>query len=362
LQFINNYNLDIPEIQVIANIPDIDFTDLQGNEFDVNDNEGGEQKKGTLAKRFIVPPFSVLDTRQGYWMERKRAWLSLGIESEIGRGDDLLSLKNAYQTNEAIHKNHKIKIEDVEVPSWVGTSVFDPVLAEIMYTWFNLPGGLVIDPFAGGSVRGIVAGLLKYPYYGLDLSKEQIEANILQADALINEDGILPKYWENDSIEIDEILKGEQADFIFSCPPYFDLEQYSDSPNDLSNMDWGQFVKAYKTIVKKSISLLKNNRFACFVVGDIRDKKGFYRNFTGLTTEAFEGAGAMLYNEIILYNNIASLPIRVGQSFGNFRKVGKVHQNVLVFYKGDPKAVKDIFPAIEVVPIEEILNSNGNDY
>jgi hypothetical protein len=33
-----------------------------------------------------VPPFSVLDARQGYWQERKRAWLSLGIQSEVGRG------------------------------------------------------------------------------------------------------------------------------------------------------------------------------------------------------------------------------------------------------------------------------------
>jgi hypothetical protein len=40
----------------------------------------------TLAERFGVPPFSVLDARQGYWQERKAAWLALGIQSEIGRG------------------------------------------------------------------------------------------------------------------------------------------------------------------------------------------------------------------------------------------------------------------------------------
>ena len=39
-----------------------------------------------LQDRFGVPPFSVLDTRQGYWQERKRHWLSLGIKSELGRG------------------------------------------------------------------------------------------------------------------------------------------------------------------------------------------------------------------------------------------------------------------------------------
>ncbi len=42
--------------------------------------------KVTLADRFLIPPFSVLDARQGYWQDRKRAWLALGIESELGRG------------------------------------------------------------------------------------------------------------------------------------------------------------------------------------------------------------------------------------------------------------------------------------
>ena len=46
-----------------------------------------EMAHKTLAERFIVPPFSVLDARQGYWQERKRAWLALGIQSELGRGE-----------------------------------------------------------------------------------------------------------------------------------------------------------------------------------------------------------------------------------------------------------------------------------
>jgi hypothetical protein len=41
---------------------------------------------GSLSERFLIPPFSVLDARQGYWQERKRAWLALGIQSELGRG------------------------------------------------------------------------------------------------------------------------------------------------------------------------------------------------------------------------------------------------------------------------------------
>lgn len=49
-----------------------------------------EKNLGSLADRFLVVPFSVLDARRGYWQERKSAWMDLGIESELGRGDNLL--------------------------------------------------------------------------------------------------------------------------------------------------------------------------------------------------------------------------------------------------------------------------------
>ena len=28
----------------------------------------------TFIESFVVPPFSTLDTRQGYWIDRKRMW------------------------------------------------------------------------------------------------------------------------------------------------------------------------------------------------------------------------------------------------------------------------------------------------
>lgn len=44
--------------------------------------------RSSLVQRFGVPPFSVLDARQGYWQARKAAWIALGIRSELGRGED----------------------------------------------------------------------------------------------------------------------------------------------------------------------------------------------------------------------------------------------------------------------------------
>ena len=56
-------------------------------------------------------------------------------------------------------------------------------------------------------------------------------------------------------------------------------------------------------------------------------------NFVGDTIKAFIDSGMNYYNEIILYTLLGSLPIRAGNQMNNSRKIGKTHQNVLVFYK-----------------------------
>lgn len=241
-----------------------------------------------------------------------------------------------------------------------GTSIFDPVLCEICYKWFCIEGGQIIDPFAGGSVRGIVAKKLGYEYVGIDLRKEQIEANRKQAEQIFITDG-RPVWIKGNSMNIEKLLPDYRGDLIFSCPPYFDLEVYSDDEADLSNLEWDVFVEQYKGIIRKSVELLNGDSFAVFVVGDVRDKKGFYRNFTGLTVEAFEEAGAMLYNEIILVNVAGSLPIRVSKQFNSGRKVGKMHQNVYVFYKGDPKNIKSKFGEIDFSNVDDLLGNTIDD-
>ncbi|MGE9659190.1 hypothetical protein ACQP6C_11955 [Snodgrassella alvi] len=124
---------------------------------------------------------------------------------------------------------------------------------------------------------------------------------------------------------------------MFTCPPYADLEVYSDDPRDLSTMKYQDFIGVYKEIISKSTFLLKENRFACIVVGEVRDKKGNYYNFVGDTIRAFLDAGLKYYNEAILVTQVGSLAVRAGKPFEKSRKLGKTHQNVLIFVKGDAK-------------------------
>ena len=148
-------------------------------------------------------------------------------------------------------------------------------------------------------------------------------------------------------MHIDTIAKGYEADLLFSCPPYADLEVYSDLKEDISNMSYKEFISIYREIIRKSCNLLKNDRFAVFVVGDVRDKNGFYQNFVSDTIQAFIDSGLMLYNEMILVNAVGTLAIRSGRQFAIGRKVGKQHQNALVFYKGNPKNIKQNYPELD---------------
>lgn len=370
LDFVNNFDLDFPDLQSIMNIQDFDAIEFEGL---LNKNENNSEPiiPSSLKDSFIFPPFSILDTRSGVWQERKRKWLSLGFNSQETREEVELIAKSGQST--AIYElRNKMRDSLGREPNWdeiieyakkkglhvyEGASIFDPVLCELSYKWFCPEGGTILDPFAGGSVRGIVAGILGYQYDGIDLRLDQVEANRKQAE-LLQIRGV--DWFDGDSNEVLDKIFVDEVDFVYSCPPYAYLEKYSDDPKDLSNMTYEDFKIAYFSIVKKSIEQLKDDRFACFVVGDVRDKNGFYINFVSDTIQAFEEAGAKYYNEIILVNVVGSLAIRVRRQFNNGRKVGKMHQNVLVFYKGDPKKIKDNYPELNLGDDLEELNNQPN--
>lgn len=302
-------------------------------------NSGDDNQKGSLAERFLIPPFSVLNAREGWWQQRKRGWLALGIKSEVGRGDALVGYSEAckkgyaksYNTNGTLTEMMGGKAGALDT----GTSIFDPVVCELVYSWFSPIEGVILDPFAGGSVRGIVASKLGRQYIGHELRAEQVAANQQQAAEICGDP--MPAWICGDSRNIDKTCSDVKADLVFSCPPYADLEVYSDDPSDLSTLDYADFKKAYFDIIKKTCNQLKPDSFACFVIGEVRDKKGNYYNFVGDTIQAFLDAGLQYYNEAILVTAVGSLPIRVGKQFEIGRKLGKTHQNILVFLKGDAK-------------------------
>lgn len=305
-------NLDMP-----------DNVDTQDSLFEVEDTP----LPVSLADRFLVPPFSVLDRRSGDWQERKRRWLSMGMRSELGRSEGLLVSSTQFL---------KAKIEDIGT-----TSVFDPVLCEVAYRWYSKQGDRVLDPFAGGSVRGLVASALARWYTGIDLRLEQVEANRQQAH--LGSD-IEPSWVQGDATMLDWYVDGD-FDFVFTCPPYAYLEVYSDDPADLSNMDYNAFLRATADVWAGQYEQLRPDRFAVWVISDVRRAKdgGAYEGLVADTIKQAQAAGFELYNDHVVIDPVGTLMLRAPRWFESTRKVGRSHQHMLVFVKGDPrKAAKRV--------------------
>lgn len=460
-----------------------------------------------LRELFGAPPFSVLNTKEGSWQNRKREWKKLGIESHLGRDAECNAKFDDDLDEKGLNKYGRKPM--------TGISVFDPALCELMYNWYTPEGGRILDPFAGGSVRGVVAHFLGYKYTGIDIRQEQIDSNreqclrilevnnqpqyyvgdsnvvldeflarpvlankvkisvksllqkfqicepnyinevckgrccesagglmvtvhkseeqrikklgaeiengfikdtncgvcVFKKDNLCsihenkpfgckaspftlnknntlivrnryrmlkcyNTESAVPVYlahrWslvqifgEDETSKIitkiqrgdeevyakisqeklniiidndlakhpDRIKKGIEFDTIFTCPPYADLEVYSDLPGDVSNKEYDEFIKLYREIISKSCKVLKRGGYAIFVVGDIRDKQGYYRDFISHTKQAFIDAGCKLYNEVILLQPLGTAMLRAGKVFKSGKKLTKVHENILIFKK-----------------------------
>lgn len=337
------------------------WEDKTGNGSGSDASRQNSAPESSLFDRFVVPPFSILDTRKGYWQDRKKKWYDIIGDMGESRNDTLVTsleikYKDLYQRTREHRKecglsfkeyiDKYVSQEDLEKEQAKivaqGVSILDPVMAEIVCRWFGQENGTAFDCFAGDSVFGFVAAHLGNDFTGIELRDKQAALNNERVE------GMKARYICDDGQNVAHHIEPESQDLLFSCPPYFDLEKYSDLPNDASNQgSYEDFIKILENAFTGAVSCLKQNRFAAICVGDVRDKNtGFYYDFCGDIKRIFKQNGMRLYNEIILVEQTASTALRASR-YMDSRKVAKTHQHLLVFFKGDPKKIKKEFPRIE---------------
>jgi len=352
----------------------------QNTEWEKANESGGTNSQpanASLNDRFVVPPFSIIDTRKGYWQERKKKWRELIGDMGESRNDTLIQspeikYKDLYQRTRQHRKELGISFKeylDKYVPDDVkeheaskvlsaGVSLLDPVMAEIVCRWFGLENCKTFDCFAGDSVFGYVSAYLGNEFVGIELRPEQAELNNTRTESMT------ARYICDDGQNVAQHIEPNSQDLLFSCPPYFDLEHYSDLPNDASNQgSYEDFVAIIRNAFSSAINCLRDNRFAVIVIGDVRDRSsGFYYDLCGDIKRIFKDNGMSLYNEIILIETGASTALRASRYMEN-RKVAKMHQNILVFYKGNTKNIKQNYPKIEYASedLELFRVDSGNE-
>jgi DNA modification methylase len=292
--------------------------------------------KKNLSDWFIVPPFSVLNVSTNTWQERKKIWMKR-IDDKAQARKNKLTMK----AKSGIGLQQGIEFMSIKGDT---TSILDPVLCEVLLHWFTNENHKCFDPFAGDAVFGFCSAYKNRPFIGIELRSEQVEFN----QTLIDLHGLDGRYICDDAVNVTKHIERESVDFIFSCPPYADLEIYSDLENDLSNMDYDVFFNTIDKVFTDCYSRLKNNRFAAIVIGEVRHKNtGVYLGLVPKITKIMMDAGFNYYNEMILATPIGNLHMRAGNYMSGSRKIGKQHQNVLIFYKGNTKFIKKEFKQLK---------------
>ncbi len=281
-----------------------------------NKNYNGSKLKDD----FLFPPFSVFNARDGDWQKRKKEWKQI-------MGNTIEDRENAL--------GYSMVMDMINS----GTSLFDPVLSEILFLWFLPKDEKILNIFAGDVEPNFVAGFKGIKLDGIELRQEQVNVT----EKILKEKNIsCVNMICGDAKDIDNLVKDNEYGLIFSCPPYYNLEEYSDLEQDLSTKSIEEFDMIYKEVIKKSYNKLKDNRFSIFVVSETRDKDGSFTNLVKKTIDFHLDAGFKFYNEMILVTAVGTASLRARQYFEKNRKVARTHQNILVFYKGDINKIKDI--------------------
>lgn len=293
-------------------------------------------EKLPLSARYKIAPFTIINKLDNNYKRINQQYYRMPCNFGNGRDGVYVSGTQRYGSCYSGKQNKTKKDPHL--------SVFEPALCDILMNWFAPINGNILDPFAGGLTRGLCAAKNGYNYTGIDIRENQILSNYEEFE----KSGLQkkPNWIIGDSlIKIEELQK--EYDCIFTCPPYHDMEKYSDDPNDISNMNYNDFIDIYEKIINKSCDKTKDNAFAVFVISDFRivNNRNYFlelRNFVGKTIDIFKNNGFELYNKGVIVGHIGSAGMRADKNF-TYRKLTKIHEELLVFYKGDMFDIPRLF-------------------
>ena len=205
-------------------------------------------------------------------------------------------------------------------------SIFNPQLAQMILAAYAPMNGKIYDPFGGGGTRGYIATKMGYDYTGVEIREEEYNRVLAQ----MKEWNLNFKFILADSVKY---RPNESFDFIYTCPPYYDLEVYSDMEEDLSNApSYMEYLNMLQKVLKNCYDVLKKDSFAVFVVGNFRNKKGELEHLNGdLITKAKE-VGFKLWDELIWMGASNVALTRCGK-FEKNRKSVRMHEYIIILKK-----------------------------
>lgn len=205
-------------------------------------------------------------------------------------------------------------------------SIFNPHLAQMILSAYCPLNARIYDAFGGGGTRGYVATKMGHKYMGIEIRKEEVER--------------LKEQMRKWNLYFDMFLGDSRKynpkgsfNFAFTCPPYYDLELYSNLEGDLSNAkNYQDYLRMLKDVMQIIYNSLEKDCFSVFVVGNFRDIKGELEHLNGDLIRMGKEIGFKLWDEIIWMGASNVALTRCGQ-FGINRKSVRMHEYIVVLKK-----------------------------
>lgn len=215
-------------------------------------------------------------------------------------------------------------------------SIFNPGIIAMILALYGeeLPeGGNVYDPFGGGGTRALACASNGFHYVGVEIREKEVQ-------------GIRERIGEFEDLPgTARIIHGDArrsgvadnwADFIITCPPYWNLEDYHGGDDDLSGcITYGDFLDGIEEVVDECQRILKPGGLAFWVLGLHRFDKtkellplhhdiSFIHRFS-------EPHKWHHREEIVLHRRLTSAASRVGMFAKGNRLLIRTHEYLLIF-------------------------------
>ncbi len=167
-----------------------------------------------------------------------------------------------------------------------GVVNFKPTISKFIYDNYCPEGGMVLDPCSGysGRLAGCIASNRNIFYHGIDPNGKTAIGNMEMASLFSSQYDVLSKRIYNYRFRFDlgcaeEVmpeLKDNKYDLVFTSPPYFNTEIYSNNSNQ-SAIKYEEYERWKNEflfrIVDESYRILKEDGYLVLNVKNIAEKK-----------------------------------------------------------------------------------------
>jgi len=155
-------------------------------------------------------------------------------------------------------------------------SQFPQNIGHAVVLLYSAPGDTIVDPFAGHNSRMELCIKAGRSYIGHDISASFMEFNRKRARYLRERYlGLTIELVEGDSRYMQ--VADEAGDFTLTSPPYYNLEDYGDEPEQLGNAKtYEVFLRMLARVAKENFRTLKPGAFCVWFVNDFRADGRFH--------------------------------------------------------------------------------------